>query len=153
MKISILSIAKTKPNDPENILMQEYIKRSRYDIDIKEFQNKNVDKDPRVQKLQESELLLGKSAQDSYLISLDMTGKSFSSEGFASFLNNLQVGSTSHCTFFIGGSHGHAQKLLDRSDCIISLSKMTLPHKLARLMLIEQLYRAESILNSHPYHK
>jgi len=153
MKISILSIAKTKPNDSENILMQEYIKRSRWDLDIKEFHTKNVDKDSEVQKLHESELLLDRSSQGSYLISLDMTGKPFSSEEFASFLNTLQVESTSHCTFFIGGSHGHHQKLLERSDRIISLSKMTLPHKLARLMLVEQLYRAESILNNHPYHK
>jgi len=153
MKISIYSISKTKPNDPEQLLMQEYIKRSKWSIDIKEFSTKNISKDSEVQKLQESELLLDKKPQDSYLISLDMTGKAFSSEEFASFLNNLQISSVAHCTFFIGGSSGHHKKLLQSSDSMISLSNMTLPHKIAKLVLVEQLYRAESILSNHPYHK
>ena len=151
MKISICVIGKTKPQDPENILIQEYIKRSKWNIETKEFATKKIQKEDNVQKHQESELLL-ENTKNSHLIALDSKGSILSSEEFAKFLSDLQIKS-GHISFCIGGSHGHHKSLLDKSQNIISLGKMTLPHKLAKLILVEQLYRAECILNNHPYHK
>ncbi len=108
-------------------------------------------KDIETQKLKESESIIS-PAQDSYIISLDSKGKMLSSEELAKFLENIQF-KTSNIIFCIGGSHGHHKSLLDKSQDIISLGKLTLPHKLARLILVEQIYRAESILSNHPYHK
>ena len=152
MKISIHSICKTKASDPENILIQEYLKRTKWNIRLKESFPKKSFKDEESQKLQESALLL-ENTENSHIIALDERGKIFSSEEFADFLKKLQVQGVSNITFCIGGASGHHPSLLNKSRSSISLGKMTLPHKIARLVLVEQLYRAETILNNHPYHK
>lgn len=152
MKISIRAICKTKSTDPENILIQEYLKRTRWNVTLQESLPKKTFKDEDSQKLQESELLL-ENTENSYIIALDERGKNFSSEEFANFLDNLQSQGTNDMTFCIGGASGHHPSLLEKSKRSISLGKMTLPHKIARLVLVEQIYRAETILNNHPYHK
>ncbi|MFY7698065.1 MAG: 23S rRNA (pseudouridine(1915)-N(3))-methyltransferase RlmH [Legionella sp.] len=86
------------------------------------------------------------------LIALDVNGKSFTSEELASKLEHLkQV--CSHLCFLIGGPEGLASRLNNRCDERWSLSKLTLPHTLARITLLETLYRSWSIINNHPYHK
>lgn len=102
----------------------------------------------------EKELSLIASAipSGSRLIALDLTGESFTSEQLALKIERLQT-ITSHLCFIIGGPEGLAPGLLDRCDERWSLSKLTLPHTLARILLLETLYRAYSILNHHPYHK
>jgi 23S rRNA (pseudouridine1915-N3)-methyltransferase len=151
MKISICSIGKTNSKEPENLLINEYVKRLKWKVSLKELVAINSIKNIETQKLRESESII-ELAQNSYIISLDLQGKMFSSEEFAKFMNDLQMQSSDVC-FCIGGSHGHHKSLLDKSRNIISLGKLTMPHKLARLILLEQIYRAESILNNHPYHK
>lgn len=88
----------------------------------------------------------------SRLIALDLTGESFTSEQLALKIERLQT-IASHLCFVIGGPEGLAPELLTRCDERWSLSKLTLPHTLARIVLLETLYRAYSILNHHPYHK
>jgi len=90
--------------------------------------------------------------QDAHLIALDLTGKTFSSEQLAQHLNHLQHIS-SHICFIIGGPEGLPKTCLTQSRERWSLSTLTLPHPLARVVLLEALYRAWSILNNHPYHK
>jgi 23S rRNA (pseudouridine1915-N3)-methyltransferase len=152
MRISINSICKTKSSDPENILIQEYLKRTKWDIRLKEVFPKKSFKDEASQKLQESSLLL-ENTKNSHIVALDERGEICSSEEFADFLRKLQVQGISDITFCIGGASGHHPSLLNTSSSSISLGKMTLPHKIARLVLVEQLYRAETIINNHPYHK
>ena len=86
------------------------------------------------------------------LIALDITGESFASEQLAEKIDRLQQ-ITSHLCFLIGGPEGLASELIARSDERWSLSKLTLPHTLVRITLLEALYRAWSIIHHHPYHK
>lgn len=86
------------------------------------------------------------------LIALDVEGRAFSSEELALKITKLQH-IASHLCFIIGGPEGLAQEILDLCEERWSLSKLTLPHPLARLVLTETLYRAWSMINNHPYHK
>lgn len=101
----------------------------------------------------EAAALLAKVPDANRLICLDRTGELLSSEAFARFLVTLRDGGTPGAAFLIGGADGHPRTLLDKADKVLSFGPMTLPHGLARIVLAEQLYRAETILAGHPYHR
>jgi 23S rRNA (pseudouridine1915-N3)-methyltransferase len=103
-------------------------------------------------KAQEAKLLSQAYADYPYRIALDENGKSFSSGQLASRLSELQQ-QQHNIAILIGGPDGFAQDIITQSQDIWSLSKLTLPHPLVRIVLAEQLYRAISILNNHPYHR
>ncbi|MDZ7292327.1 MAG: 23S rRNA (pseudouridine(1915)-N(3))-methyltransferase RlmH [candidate division KSB1 bacterium] len=88
-----------------------------------------------------------------YLIVLDREGKSFGSELFAQFLQRQMDAGIRRMDFIIGGPVGLASEIIAKANLRLSLSAMTLPHELARIMLLEQLYRAFTILRGEPYHK
>lgn len=100
----------------------------------------------------ESDLMLAAIPQGARRIALEIAGKTFSSEGLASTLSQLQQQS-SHLCFLIGGPEGLSRAVLALVDERWSLSQLTLPHPLVRIILLETLYRAWSILQNHPYHK
>lgn len=100
----------------------------------------------------ESSLIKDAIPSGARVIALDIEGKTFSSEQLALKITQLQQIS-SHFCFIIGGPEGLSQELLNLSDERWSLSKLTLPHPLVRIILLETLYRAWSIINNHPYHK
>ncbi|AHE66665.1 23S rRNA (pseudouridine(1915)-N(3))-methyltransferase RlmH [Legionella oakridgensis] len=100
----------------------------------------------------EATLMTTAIPQGARLIALDMTGESFSSEQLAHKIEQLQH-INSHLCFLIGGPEGLCRKLLARCDERWSLSTLTLPHPLVRIVFIEAIYRAWSILQNHPYHK
>ncbi|WP_456451014.1 23S rRNA (pseudouridine(1915)-N(3))-methyltransferase RlmH [Hydrogenimonas sp.] len=83
-----------------------------------------------------------------YRIALDPAGKELDTEGFAGLLRDRQ-----EVTFFIGGAYGHGDAFLKRCDARVSLSRLTMSHKVAKVVLFEQIYRALTILHNHPYHK
>jgi 23S rRNA (pseudouridine1915-N3)-methyltransferase len=105
-------------------------------------------------RIQEKELQLMKSAipNGCRLIALDVCGETFTSEQLALKLEKIQHHSC-HLCFLIGGPEGMLPELLNQCDERWSLSKLTLPHALARIVLIEAIYRAYSIIHHHPYHK
>ncbi len=107
-----------------------------------------------ISRILEKELAMMQDAipNNARVISLDLTGEAFTSEQLAEKIARLQQ-ITSHLCFLIGGPEGLARTLVARSDERWSLSKLTLPHTLVRVTLVEALYRAWSILNNHPYHK
>jgi 23S rRNA (pseudouridine1915-N3)-methyltransferase len=88
-----------------------------------------------------------------HVIALDPRGKQPSSEELASTLSELMLGGRSRIAFIIGGSHGLTQVMRDRADAVISFSRMTFSHRIFRIMLLEQVYRAFKIINGEPYHK
>ena len=102
-------------------------------------------------KAQESEALLG-SAQG-YLIGLDEHGEMLDSTALAERITMLEIRGVSGVSLLIGGAAGHSEGLREKVDAAWSLSKLTLPHELARLVLLESLYRAETIRAGHPYHR
>lgn len=86
-------------------------------------------------------------------IALDENGKALSSDAFAKLLSKHTDSGVKTCAFLIGGPDGHGRDVLDSAQSMLSLSAMTLPHGMARIVLIEQLYRAATILSGHPYHR
>ena len=92
-------------------------------------------------------------ADDMYVITLEIGGKMLSSEEFAEKIETLGVQGKSSIAFVIGGSIGLGREVLKRSDFALSFSKMTFPHQLMRVILLEQVYRGYRIMNGEPYHK
>ncbi len=101
----------------------------------------------------EADRLLRHIKENMYIIALDLKGKEFDSVTFAKHLGEIMVRGTSHLTFVIGGSLGLHPSVLQRADERICFSKMTFPHPLMRVILLEQIYRANRIQRGEPYHK
>ncbi|MBK9079510.1 MAG: 23S rRNA (pseudouridine(1915)-N(3))-methyltransferase RlmH [Hyphomicrobium sp.] len=104
-------------------------------------------------KSDEAQRLLKAASTAGVKIALDENGRSLSSESFAKLLSKHADNSVKCCAFLIGGPDGHGREVLDAADLTLSLGQMTLPHGLARVVLVEQLYRASTILAGHPYHR
>ena len=90
--------------------------------------------------------------KDSYILCLDLKGKEFSSEQFSKKLEDIALNENSHITFIIGGTLGLTEKILQKSNEKICFSKMTFPHQLIRVFLLEQLFRAFKISKNETYH-
>ena len=101
----------------------------------------------------EGEKILSKLSARDYSIILDKAGKQCSSEAFSQFFQRLANQSQKQISFIIGGPLGLADKVKEKAQEQLSLSKMTFPHELATVLLLEQIYRAHSILHGEPYHK
>ncbi len=132
----------------------DYVKRiSKYaSVNTAEVQESQESSEARrIEK--EGEALLKRIPQSGCLIALDLHGKKMSSEQFAEYINARAVDGCSDITFVIGGPDGIAQSVTSRADLRLSLSDMTFTHRLARLILSEQLYRAMKINNGEQYHK
>jgi 23S rRNA (pseudouridine1915-N3)-methyltransferase len=101
----------------------------------------------------EGQKILSKMKDNSYVVTLEIKGKMLSSEDLASKMQDLMVSGNSRVSFVIGGSLGLSDDVLKRSNMGISFSKMTFPHQLMRLILLEQVYRGFRIMKGEPYHK
>ena len=101
----------------------------------------------------EAERLLKYIREDAYLITLEIGGKQLTSEEFSEKIEKLGIQGTSHIIFVIGGSIGIGKAVLEKSDYVLSFSKMTFPHQLMRVILLEQIYRGYRIMSGEPYHK
>lgn len=101
----------------------------------------------------EAQRIEKKLSDQTYLVVLDEQGREYTSAELASFLQRLMDQGVSEITFLVGGSSGIPDKIKRLADMKISLSKLTLPHELARIVLLEQIYRAVTIMKGLPYHK
>lgn len=101
----------------------------------------------------ETQLIKAKIPKNSYIFSMCIEGKQMSSEDFSQKLQDIALAGKSNIVFIIGSSFGLSDEIKVMSDYKFSMSKMTFPHKLARIMLVEQLYRGFSIINNGKYHK
>lgn len=104
-------------------------------------------------KAREGERILAHIKSEAHVIALAIDGKLYSSEELAEEIDRLGTYGTSHVVFVIGGSHGLADQVLARAQKRMSFGRMTLPHQLMRLVLVEQIYRAVKINRGEPYHK
>lgn len=104
------------------------------------------------QKEKEGELILSKTDNNKFLILLDEKGKEFNSVTFASFIENKIISYSKDLVFVIGGPYGFSEAVYQRADLRIALSQMTFSHQMVRLIFVEQLYRAMSIIKGEPYH-
>ncbi|HJC56635.1 MAG TPA: 23S rRNA (pseudouridine(1915)-N(3))-methyltransferase RlmH [Candidatus Eisenbergiella intestinipullorum] len=159
MKFSVLCVGKIKEHFYRDAVA-EYAKRlSRYGkLEILEVADEKTPDEPsEAQRLQilkrEGERLKKHLEKDAFHVALAIDGKKMDSVRFAARLEQLGVSGISHIQFLIGGSLGLDQELLDGADLKLSFSDMTFPHQLMRVILLEQIYRAQRITNGEPYHK
>jgi 23S rRNA (pseudouridine1915-N3)-methyltransferase len=110
-------------------------------------------KEEEMIKEKEGEKILSKVNDGAYVIALDLKGNLLSSEEFAEHIADCAVRGSSHLVFLIGGSLGLSKTVLARANYKLCFSKMTFPHQLFRVMLLEQIYRGFRINNGEPYHK
>ena len=159
MNITIVSVGKLKEKYLK-LGIEEYAKRLKSYANLKlievadERAPENLSEaEMEAVKDKEGERILAKTPVDSHVITLEIKGKQLSSEQLAGELDQLATYGKSKVTFVIGGSLGLSEAVLKRSDYALSFSKMTLPHQLMRLVLLEQIYRAFRINRGEPYHK
>lgn len=159
MKITIISVGKIKEKFFADAI-SEYVKRlskfcrltekiipdERADENFSQAETEQV-------KIKEGIKILNKIPKDSYVFALDIKGNQLSSEELAEKIDKLAVDGTSDITFIIGGSNGLSQDVADAADFRLSFSRMTFPHQLFKVILLEQIYRAFKINAGEAYHK
>ena len=116
--------------------------------DLKRTKNMTINE----QKIKEGKLILQKIQASDTLILLDEKGKIYTSVEFSKFMNNYFLSSVKQLNFVIGGPYGFSDEVYNRANTIVSLSAMTFSHQMVRLLFLEQIYRAFTILNNEPYH-
>jgi 23S rRNA (pseudouridine1915-N3)-methyltransferase len=152
MQILIIAIGKKKSEFYEEAIL-EYTKRitKPFDLQIKILQPyESID--PNICKKMDSESLLSAVPKSSTVIVMDEHGRLLDSNAFAKTLDDHLNQSTKSLCFLIGGSYGLDQAIIGRASIILSLSKMVFPHEIARLLLVEQIYRSTTILAGKKYH-
>ncbi|MBC5998159.1 23S rRNA (pseudouridine(1915)-N(3))-methyltransferase RlmH [Romboutsia ilealis] len=159
MNINIVCVGKIKEKylklgiDEFKKRLSKYCKLDVIELDDEKAPENLSDKEMLMIKDKEGKKILSKVKANSYVIALAIDGKNLSSEELADTMSKLAVRGNSHITFIIGGSLGLSDEVLSRADYKLSFSKMTFPHQLMRLILLEQVYRAYRINNGEPYHK
>ena len=159
MNITIIGVGKIKEKylklgiDEFSKRLTKYCKLDVIELDDEKWPENLSEKDMLIVKDKEGKKILSKIKNNSYVIALAIDGKNLSSEELADTMSKLAVRGNSHITFVIGGSLGLSDEVLKRADYKLSFSKMTFPHQLMRLILLEQVYRAFRINNNEPYHK
>lgn len=159
MKITLVTVGKLKERYWTDAIA-EYSKRlSRYCrleilqvADEKTPDNAGQTLETQI-KEKEGQRILAQIPDDAYVIALAIEGKMMDSEELAHKIELLGINGTSQIVFIIGGSLGLSRQVLNRADYQLSFSKMTFPHQLMRVVLLEQIYRSYRILNHQPYHK
>ena len=150
MKLTICAIGRLKPG-PEKDLLNRYAKRLRWSLNIVELEEKKK-LSPVKLKQREGQLLADACPDGAVIVALDERGKQLSSLGFANKIGDSQDRGRD-MAFLIGGADGLASDLRKRADFVLSLGSATWPHMLARVMLVEQIYRGQEILAGNPYHR
>ena len=159
MRINIVCVGKIKEKylklgiDEFKKRLSKYCKLEIIELEDEKAPENLSDKEMLMIKEKEGKKILSKITDNSYVIALAIDGKNLSSEELAETINKLGVRGISNITFVIGGSLGLSDEVLSRADYKLSFSKMTFPHQLMRLILLEQVYRAYRINNGEPYHK
>ena len=159
MKITLLTVGKIKEKYLKDAIA-EYSKRlSKYcKLEIIEVADEKTPDNAsevveNVIRDKEGERLLKYVKDDAFVITLEIKGKMMTSEELAEKIDTLGIRGVSHIMFIIGGSIGLGEDVIKRSDFARSFSKMTFPHQLMRVILLEQIYRSYRIISGEPYHK
>lgn len=159
MKITILAVGKIKEPFYRQAIVEFEKRLGKYvKLTIIEIQD---EKTPENASAQEQKIILDKEGArlmkqipaNAYVIALAIQGRQLDSMQLSEMVQSLGVGGTSHIVFLIGGSLGLADTVLKNADLQLSFSKMTFPHQLMRIILLEQVYRSMRIIHHEPYHK
>ena len=159
MHITVICVGKIKEKFYTDALAEYQKRLSKYcKLDIVELADEKTQEhasahEVELVKAKEGERILSAIKEDMYVIALAIEGKMLDSVEFSKKLENLGISGSSHVAFVIGGSLGLDKRVLDRADMKLSFSKMTFPHQLMRVILLEQIYRSYRIVHGEPYHK
>jgi 23S rRNA (pseudouridine1915-N3)-methyltransferase len=161
MKLRLLAVGRAGTKRPEIALIDEYRQRLTWPFTIQEVEEKRPLPGAALKK-REGELLLaaldggkagaGKAGRQIVVV-LDERGRSLTSRDFATRIGTWRDDGAGEIVFLIGGADGHDEAVRARADLLLSLGSMTWPHQMVRVLLAEQLYRAQQILAGHPYHR
>ena len=151
MRIIIAAVGRLR-DAPSRALFEDYSKRLTWPVVLREVELKRAL--PPVQaKAEEGRLLLEAIGDRPTVVALDEHGAEWSSVDFAGRVGAWREDGVAELAFAIGGADGHAEALLKRAAATVAFGRMTWPHRLARVMLVEQIYRAQQIIAGHPYHR
>lgn len=151
MRVLIAAVGRAKAG-PERVLYEHFARRLTWPVTLREVEERRpLSAAERMGR--EAEALLAAVPKGAVVVALDERGRSLSSQDFAERLAAWRDGAVGDLAFLIGGADGLAESVRRRADLLLSLGPMTWPHMLVRGMLAEQLYRAQSILGGHPYHR
>lgn len=153
MKFTIWTIGKTDEKYIEEGI-KKYLNRLKHYTRLEYEELKDVKTNQNVEEIlkKEADIVLSRLKPDDTLILMDEKGQMFDSTGFSEYINKLQIQSHKNVIFLIGGAFGHHKLIRERSNGMISLSKMTFSHQMVRIFLVEQKYRAFTILRNEKYH-
>ena len=149
MKYKISTIGKMKNND-EELITRRYLNRIK-NIELKHYEIKTKNKKQKID--EEADKLINSTPKNGKLILLDEEGENISSSDLAELILNWENNSITSVNFAIGGAFGNGIKIKKSADKIIALGKLTWPHQMVKMMIAEQIYRIETIIQGHPYHK
>ena len=155
MRINLVCIGKTDDKEIQN-LIKYYQNRLpiHWNFELTEIADvknaKNLS--PELLKKEEGKLFLNQSENSDFIVLLDEKGKQFTSREFSAKIDHWMNSSVKKVSFFIGGAYGFSSEIYDRANEKMSLSKMTFTHQMIRLFFVEQIYRADQILQGKPYH-
>ena len=149
MKYIISTIGKIRNND-EDLITRKYLKRIR-NIELKQYEVKTKNKEKKIE--EEAEKLINSTPKNGKLILLDEEGENISSSDLAKLILNWNNSNITSVNFAIGGAFGNGVKIKRTADKIIALGRLTWPHQMVKMMISEQIYRIETIIHGHPYHK
>ncbi len=150
MKIDILAVGALKKGAHLD-LYDTYLKRIQWSVSLIEVESKI--KDQKQRQIDEQDKLLKHINAQAFIVALDERGKSLPSSQFSDTIKKFQNDGGSHMQFILGGADGLTEVLRAKSNLLLSFGAQTWPHMLARVMLLEQIYRAQQILSGHPYHR
>lgn len=148
--IDIIAIGKLKKGSFYELKM-EYEKRIRWPLNIFEYESRY--KEPKTMNDDENRKIMDHISADAFVIVLDEHGDGLRSVGFAETIEKLQNTGEQHLQFIIGGADGLSEEVKARANLLMSFGQQTWPHMMARIMLLEQIYRAQQIIAGHPYHR
>lgn len=149
MKYIISSIGKYK-NKNEDMITQKYLQRVK---NVQEFQYEVKLNDVKKKIEEEGVKLINSTQKNGKLILLDEQGENLTSAELAGIISNWKINNVSSVNFAIGGAFGNGETIKKAAEKIIALGRFTWPHQMVRMMVAEQIYRIETILQGHPYHK
>ena len=151
MRIVIAAVGRLR-DAPSKALFDDYSKRLTWPVTLREVESKRGL--PSAQnRAEEGRLLLEAIGERATVVALDEHGAEWSSADFARRVGAWRDDGVGELAFAIGGADGHAPELLKRAAATVAFGRMTWPHRLARVMLVEQIYRAQQIIAGHPYHR
>lgn len=159
MNITLITVGKIKEKflrdaiDEYSKRLSKYCKLEVIEVADEKTPDNASEKEELQIKEKEGTQILSKIKDNAYVIAMDLKGKTLSSEEFSSFIDNCGIQGNSNLVFIIGGSLGLSQDVLNRANYKLCFSKMTFPHQLFRVMLLEQIYRGFRIIKGEPYHK